>query len=230
MTGPTTAQESAPTVYRVAAGSLVAMFVVIAVQIPVFAISPPPTDPDGWLTVYADNPLLGFVNADGLFLLTNLLTFPLYVALWVRLRVAAPVAAGAGLGVAALSLAVYLPTNVSVELGTVASHAKGATGEAHTAAVGAVEALTASSSGTAFVVYYLLGGVTLCLFGWALHVTGVWGRAATITALASGVLMLVPSTFGTVGLVASFLSLVPFLWFCVIAVRRLRAEAPLLHR
>jgi hypothetical protein len=225
MSGTASVQQSAPTIYRIAAASILTMFVVVAAQIAVFAVSPPPTEPDGWLAVYARSPLLGFVNADGLYVLTNLLIFPLYVALWLRLRAAAPMVAGAGLAVASLSLAVYLPTNVSVELGIVASRASGATGEAHTAAVGAVEALLARSTGTAFIVYYLLGAVALGLFGWALRVTRVWGRTAATTAIASGILMLVPSTFGTLGLIASFASLVPYLWFCVIAARRLWHDA-----
>lgn len=232
MTATATVQESAPAIYRTAACALVAMFVVVAVQIAVFSISAPPTDPEGWLAVYADNPVLGFVNADGLYVLTNVLVFPMYVALWVRLRVSAPVVAGAGFVAAALSLAVYLPTNVSVELGIVASDAQGATGEAHTAAVGAVEALVARSVGTAFVAYYLLGAVAIGLFGFALRATGVWGRTAAIMALASAALMLVPSSFGTVGIVVSFVSLVPWMWFCVIAVRRLLRDggAPVQER
>lgn len=227
MSDTPTVQQSAPTIYRLAAAAIIAMFVVVAAQIAVFAVSPPPTTPDGWLDLYAHNPLLGFINADGLYVLTNLLTFPVYVALWLRLRTSAPTLAGLGLAVAALSLTVYLPTNVSVELGIVASHASGQTGEAHTVALGAVEALMARSMGTAFVAYYLLGAVALVVFGWALRTTGVWGRMAANTALASGVLMLVPSTFGTVGLIASFASLVPYLWFCGLAVRRLRHDARL---
>lgn len=187
----------------------------------VFAISPPPTDPAGWLALYADNPVLGFVSADGPFLLTNLLMLPLYLALWVRLRDAAPAASGAALGLGMLSLALYVPTNVSIELGVVASDAVGSTGAARTAALGAVEALTSRSVGTAFVVYYVLGAVTILLFARALAATNAWGRAATLTALASGVLMLVPSTFGVVGLVFAVASLIPWMAFVVIAARRL---------
>lgn len=225
MSGTASIQQSAATIYRIAATALVLMFVLVAAQITVFAVSPPPTTPDEWLAVYTDSPLRGFVNADGLYALTNALTFPLYVALWLRLRSTAPTVTGAAMAAATLSLAIYLPTNVSVELGTVASRASGATGDARTAALGAVEALLARSTGTAFVAYYLLGAVTLVLFGWALRATQVWGRTAATTALASGTLMLVPSTFGTVGLAASFASLLPYLWFCVIAVRRLHRDA-----
>jgi hypothetical protein len=201
------------------------MFVVVAAQIVVFAISPPPTDTEGWLAVYADNPVLGFINADGLYLLTNLLIFPLYISLWALLREARPTLAMGGLAAATLSFAVYLPTNVSVELGIVASEAAGATGEAHAAALGAVQALHASSVGTAFVAYYLLGAAALLMFGWALRATQAWGRTAPTLALISGALMLVPSTFGTVGIVFSLLSLVPWMWFCVIAARRLWRHA-----
>jgi hypothetical protein len=227
MNAMSTVRESSPSVYRLAAGSLITMFVVVAIQVAVFAVSPPPRDAEGWLAVYRDNPLLGFLNADGLYLLTNLLVFPLYVALWLRLRAATPLLAGAALGTSALSLAVYLPTNVSVELWVVASKATSATGEAHTATLGAIEALLASSAGTAFVVYYLLGAAVLVTFGLALRATNVWGRKAWVLALASGALMVVPSTFGIVGIAFSFASLVPWMWFCVIAVRRLRTDARL---
>lgn len=225
MSNTASVQPAAPTIYRVAAVAVIAMFVVVIAQITVFAVFPPPTTADGWLSVYIDSPVRGFLNADGLYLLTNVLSFTVYVALWVRLRTAAPALAGTGLAVAALSLAVYLPTNVSVDLGIVAARAAGASGEAHTAALGAVEALLARSMGTAFVVYYLLGAVALILFGRALRSTGTWGRTPANLALASGVLMLVPSTFGMPGLVASFASLVPYLWFCGIAVGRLRRDA-----
>ncbi len=225
MIGTTTVQQSAPTIYRIAAAATVAMLVLTAAQLAVFAVRWPPTEPEGWLALYADSPLLGFILADGLLALTYVFMVPLFVALWLRLRASAPAVAGAGLAVESLSLALYLPSNVSVELGIIASGAKGATGEAHTAAVGAVEALRAQSEGTAYVASYLLGAVALGLFGWALRATGVWGRAAATTALASGVLMLVPATFGTLGLIASLASMVPFVWFSVIAVRRLRHEA-----
>lgn len=225
MIGTTTVQQSAPTIYRIAAAATVAMLVLTAAQIPVWILRPPPTEPEGWLALYADSPVLGFIAADGLYALTLVVVFPLYVALWLRLRASAPAVAGAGLAAASMSLALFLTSNVSVELGIVASGANGATGEAHTAAVGAVEALLAQMEGTAYVASYWLGAVALGLFGWALRATGVWGRAAANTALASAVLMLVPATFGTVGLIASLASMVPFVWFSVIAVRRLRHDA-----
>ncbi len=218
---PTTWEDAKPTIYRVAALSLVAMFVVAVLHLAVFAVSPPPTDAAGWLALYADNPVLGFVSADGPYLLANLLMLPLYLALWVRLRDVAPAVSGAALGLGMLSLALYVPTNVSVELGVVASDAAGASGEGRTAALGAVEALTSRSEGTAFVVYYVLGAFTILLFARALATTNAWGHAATLTALASGILMLVPSTFGVVGLAFAVASLIPWMWFIVIAARRL---------
>ncbi len=225
MIGTTTVQQSEPSIYRIAAASTVAMLALSAVQFAVFAVRQPPTEPEGWLTLYGHSPVLGFVLADGLYALTLVLVFPLYLALWLRLRASAPAVAGAGLAAAALSLALFLPSNASVELGIIASAANGATGEAHTAAVGAVVALLAHKAGTSYVASYLLGAVTLGLFWWALRATGVWGRAAANTALASAVLMIVPATFGTVGLIASLASMVPFVWFSVIAVHRLRNDA-----
>lgn len=76
------------------------------------------------------------------------------------------------------------------------------------------EVLLASWRGTAFLTYYVLNGIALLLVAIALLRTKALGRAPGWWALASGVLMLVPSTFGLIGLVMSVLSLLPWCVMC----------------
>ena len=75
--------------------------------------------------------------------------------------------------------------------------------------------------GTAFVTYYLLGAAVLLILAWLLRRTTAFGRSAAWWALASGLLMLVPSPFGTPGMVFAIASLLPWSVFCVLAGRRL---------
>ena len=51
--------------------------------------------------------------------------------------------------------------------------------------------------------------------------SAAFSRATAAWALAAGVLMLVPSSFGTVGMVLALASLVPWSVLCVMAGRRL---------
>jgi len=67
--------------------------------------------------------------------------------------------------------------------------------------------------GTAFDAYYVLNGVTLILVAAVMLRSPTFGRKTAVVGLTAGVLMVVPSTAGPLGLVCSLLSLVPWSWF-----------------
>lgn len=71
----------------------------------------------------------------------------------------------------------------------------------------------------------LLNGIALLLVGIALLRSRALSRSVAWWAVAAGVLMLVPSTFGILGLVMSILSLLPWCVMCVLLSRRLYALA-----
>ncbi|GAB1375017.1 hypothetical protein MASR1M46_19060 [Bacteroidales bacterium] len=81
--------------------------------------------------------------------------------------------------------------------------------------------MLATYKGTAFDVYYILNAITLFIFSWVMLkdrertftcTTALWG-------LASAVLMIIPSTAGTIGLIFSLLSLVPWVVFSILDSR-----------
>ncbi len=75
-------------------------------------------------------------------------------------------------------------------------------------------------TGTAFGVYYILNGLSLVLFSIAMIRNKVFSKKIAYIGLAAGILMLVPSTAGTVGMAFALVSLIPTsLWLVMIARR-----------
>lgn len=197
----------------------------VLVQVVVFALHPPPATVAGFVDLMTHSPLLGLVSLDVIYSLNNVLVALVYLAfvvlLWQRARSTAAIA---GLLVL-LGMAAYLSSNPSVEMLLLARAHAAAPIADRPALLAAGEVLLASWRGTAFLTYYILNGVALLLVATALLRTRVLGRAVAWWALVAGVLMIVPSTFGVLGLVMSILSLLPWCVMCVLVARRLGALA-----
>jgi hypothetical protein len=73
--------------------------------------------------------------------------------------------------------------------------------------------------GTAFDIYYVLNGIALFLISAAMLKSRFFTRNAAIIGFISAFLMLIPSNFGTVGLVFSLLSLIPWYVFTIMMAR-----------
>lgn len=223
-TTPSTARGWAP-LYRATAWALTAMVVIIVVQIAIYVAWPPPTTAEGFLELLAANPVLGLLSLDLLYLVQNLILAVLYVALFVRLRADAATLSTLGLVSGLLGVAAYIPSNPAFELLDLANANASADAEGRAAALGAAEALVAGYTGTAFLVYYVLSGIALLLFAVAILRTSHFSRASGWWGLAAGVLMVVPSPAGVVGMVFALASLVPWTVFVVLLTLRFRRLA-----
>ncbi|MGB4408057.1 MAG: hypothetical protein WBI82_14440 [Sphaerochaeta sp.] len=69
------------------------------------------------------------------------------------------------------------------------------------------EALIFQWKGTAFNIYYVLNGITLITTALVMR-NSIFGNRTATVGLISGLLMVIPSTAGTAGLVCSLLSLI----------------------
>jgi hypothetical protein len=211
--------------YRVTAWALAAMVVIIVVQIAIYVAWPPPTTAAGFLELLVADPVLGLLSLDLLYLVQNLILAVLYVALFARLRADAPTLSTLGLVSGLLGVAAYIPSNPAFELLDLATVHASAGAEGRAAALAAAEALVAGYTGTAFLVYYVLSGIALLLFAVAILRTAHFSRASGWWGLAAGVLMVVPSPAGVVGMVFALASLVPWTVFVVLLALRFRRLA-----
>ncbi|WEV77053.1 hypothetical protein O9K63_10660 [Janibacter cremeus] len=212
-------------VLRTGAVAALGSVVLVLVQVVVFALHPPPATAAEFVDLMTRSPLLGLVSLDVIYGLNNVLVALVYLALVVVLwQQARSTAAIAGLLVV-LGMAAYLSSNPSVEMLLLAQEHAAAPVADRPALLAAGEVLMASWRGTAFLTYYILNGIALLLVATALLRTRVLGRAVAWWAFVAGVLMLVPSTFGVLGLVMSILSLLPWCVMCVLVALRLEALA-----
>jgi hypothetical protein len=160
----------------------------------------------------------------------DLLMVPLYVglvfvylAMGAALRKSELVLGVAATTVALVAITLYLATSPALAMLSLSNAYAGAKTEAErTSLVAAGQATLAAFQGTPGATSYVLMGVAGILVSANMLRQRVFSRATGSLGVAQGVLMLVPSTFGTVGLLLSLVSLVPFVaWFSLVGRRLL---------
>jgi hypothetical protein len=209
--------------FRIAAGAALLMLLLIPLAIIVFAVWPPPFDETAseWFELYQDNWLLGLLSLDLLFLLSNVLMIPIYLALYVALRRVSESLMLVALALGLVGLAAYFSSNPAFQMLLLSNRHESATGdEARASLIAAGEAMLATFEGTAFNVYYVFGAVALLLIATVMLRSAVFSRRTAYVGLASGALMVVPATAGTLGLVFALASLVPWIVFLVLIALR----------
>jgi hypothetical protein len=211
---------------RIGGWAAVVMLALIPLQILVYAVSPPPTSVVGWYELFEQNRLLALVDLDLLLLVDYLLAGFVFVALWVVMRRTHPEAAAIMLGLEALAIAAYIASNPAIEMMSLADqYAAAATDVRRGQLVAAGESTLVAWTGTAFVTSYLLSAIATLIASVVMVRSRVFSRATGIIGIIYGVLNLVPSNAGTLGLVLSLGSLIPMVgWLALIARRLIRTQ------
>jgi hypothetical protein len=199
--------------FLIARFSSLAMLTLIPVQIAIYVLFPPPDTVVGIFDLFAKTPLLGLLSLDLLYLVNNLILAVLYLALWVSLFKENPSVASLALMFGVLGVACYIPSNPSLEMLHLSSRYFLALPSQRSIYLAAGEALMAGYTGTAFNVYYVLSTVSLLLFSYAIFKSHLYDRSIALWGFASGFFMIIPSSAGSIGMVFSLLSLIPWVVF-----------------
>lgn len=214
--------------YRIGAASALTILVLMPVQLVAWLVWPPPFTVEGFFALFRRNWLVGLISLDLLYMVTNVLMLPLLLALCVALRRVSRSAIAIALALGLVSVTIYFASTAAFEMLSLSNQHASATSDAQRALfLAAGAAMLATYKGTAFAVYYLLNGAALLIIAAIMLRSSVFNRATGYTGLLSGVLMIVPSTGGTVGLVFALASLVPWAVFSVLIARRLHVLAQL---
>ncbi|GAB6274515.1 MAG: hypothetical protein STSR0004_13780 [Peptococcaceae bacterium] len=75
--------------------------------------------------------------------------------------------------------------------------------------------------GTAFDIYYVLNTIVLFVFSVVMLRSDIFSKTTAYLGILAGVLMVVPSSAGTIGLYFSLASLVPWAIWLILVARRL---------
>ena len=193
----------------------------IPIQLVIFILWPPPTTVLDFYSLFQKNSLIGLFNLDLLYLLTVLFMGYLYLAFFAALINTHKSIATIALALGLIGVAVYFVSNVSFEMMSLSNQYRLAeTNEQKTILLTTGKVMLTRYHGTAFGVYYILNGLSLVLFSVAMIRNEVFSKKTAYIGLVAGILMLVPSTIGMVGMIFSLTSLIPTsIWLFMIARR-----------
>ncbi len=206
-------------------GGIAALMVVVIalLQGPIFILYPQPTTVIGHFTQFQQNKLLGLVDLDLILILAEIGTIPVLLALYIALKRFNPAWLGIALAAGLGGIGLFLTVNPTLAMLFLSDQYAAAASEVQRAAfLAAGEALTAQYNGTAFGLFFILGGISYILFAMAMLKSGLFNRMTAYMGLAVGVMMLVPPlpVLGMVALVLSYVVIVPSIaWNILIAIR-----------
>ena len=153
------------TLYRAGIIATIFMVTMIPVQIAFFLIWPHPTNIVDWFTLFNNNWILGLISFDFIYMLSMIGSIFLYIALFFALFESQKSLSIFALIIGLIGLAIYFPSNTSIEMLSISKQYQNATTEYDKGIfIASGQTLCSIWKGTAYSVYYVLNGVALILF------------------------------------------------------------------
>lgn len=217
--------------YRIGGFAALTALAFIPLQLVIFVASPPPETALGHLNLLQENWFMGLLGLDLLYGLFAVLPMGLLtLALCVALRRAHQSRVAIALFLGVVSTTVYFASNVAFDMLWLSDrYAAAATDAQRASLLAAAEAMLATYHGTAYDVYYVLGGVVGLILASVMLRSTVFTKLTAYTGLVMNTMMLVPATAGSLGMSLSVASLIPTTLWLVLVARRFfrlgRAEA-----
>ena len=209
--------------YRVGGVAALLMFVLTLVQSFIFITNPPPSTVIDYFALFQKSQILGLLDLDLLLIVINILLILIYLALYVALsrfnKSYTTIAFVIGLIGTTLFFASREATFGMLSLSN--QYAVAGTDAEKALLLAAGQTLLTIYNGTAFDLSYIFGGVVILIFSVIMLQSNIFGKATAYVGIVMGVLMLVPPTAGTIGLLLSLISLIPTLVWLIPIARRL---------
>ncbi|NMD69364.1 DUF4386 family protein [Bacillus sp. DNRA2] len=200
----------------------ITMFVLMVIQIIVFVIWPPPHTVEAYFSLFQNNWLLGLLSLDLLYIVDSTLLILIYLALYIVLKRFGESAMLIGVIFGITGVAAYFASNTAFEMLSLSTQYAEATSEAQRVMLLTTgQAMLETYKGTAFDIYYVLNTIVLFLFSPVMLRSKIFSKTIAYLGMLAGVLMIVPSTAGVLGLYFSLASLVPWSIWLILVARRL---------
>jgi hypothetical protein len=232
ITNPTKNNEMPPGdwnwLYRIGGYAALFMFVLIPIQIVIFMAWPPPQTVPEYFSLFQHNRLLGLLDLDLLLIVDNILSIPLYLALYISLRRKSTPFVLMGTIFGIFSIILYLVSReATFSMMTLSDQFAAATTEAQRQIfLAAGQVMLITYNGTVFNISYILGAAALIILSVVMLKSKLFSKATAYLGLAANII-----AFGLyipmVGLYISIFSVV-FLWIwdLLVGLRLLRLSHP----
>lgn len=209
--------------YRIGATAALIVAAFIPIQGFIFFNWPPPTTVIGWFALFQSDPLIGLLDMDLLLTIDYLLLIPVFLALWAELKQVNQSLMAIALVLQLVSITTYFASTAAFEmLGLSKQHAAATMDAERSTFLAAGQAMLSTWQGTAFdVSYIILGAIALLTVSAVMLRSKVFSKPTAYLGLVAGVLMTVPPSAGMIGIIVSFLSLLPTIPWLILVARRL---------
>lgn len=198
------------------------MLPIIPLESFIFIAFPPPSTVIDFFTLFQKNWFVGLLDRDLLLIVDNVLLILIYLALYAALVRANQSLMTIGLTLSLIGIASYFPSNTAFEMLSLSHQYAASTTEAQkTILLASGQSMLAIYQGTAFDVYYVLNAIALLIFSIVMLRSNIFSKANAYLGIAAGILMIIPSTAGTIGIYFSLFSLVPWFVWLILFARRL---------
>jgi hypothetical protein len=205
------------------AGGVAALLAVAIspIAVVVFLVSPPPETVAGHFALYQSNALLGLLGMDLLYLLANVASLPLVLALYVALRPANESVTLVAATLVLVGIVALIASNPAVEMLSLSERYAAATTDAERSLLlAAGEATVVRQTGTAYHAHYVLGSLGLLVLSVLMLRSDVFGKATATTGILANAIV-----FGlyvpVIGVYLSLFSVVFYLAWYILIARRL---------
>ncbi len=207
--------------YKIAGIAAIIMLALIAVQIAVFILWPTPKTVLAWFQLFQSSWILGLMHLDFLYIINNTIVALMYLAFYLSLKDKNESLTLIALVCGMLATAAYYASNPAFDMLSLSRQfSTSATDPEKAAYLAAGQVLIMQWKGTAFDIYYILSALCLIIFARMMYGSAIYGKRMAAIGLVSGMLMLIPSTAGTLGLYFALASLVPWAVFSWLAAVR----------
>lgn len=202
--------------FRIGAAAGIAQLLIMVIQLVVFSVWPPPTSAAGFFALFERNWLLGLLSLDLLYILNNMLLIPIYLALYAALKRTNESAMLLALILGLVGISAYFSSSVAFEMLSLSGQFTAAEGTSRSILLSSGQTLLEMYKGSAFDVYYVLNAAALLILAFVMHRSPVFTRVTAAWGIAAGILMVVPSSAGTLGMIFALASLAPWAVFLVL--------------
>lgn len=214
--------------YKTGGIAAIVIVLIIPIQVTIFAIFPPPETTIGFFELFNRNWIIGLLSLDFLYYINNGLLILVYLGLFASLRRIDFATMLIALIIGLVGITTYYVSSVGFEMLSVSNQYYATESiEFKQQLLSVGHSLISRYKGTAFDVYYVLNAITLLLISITMYKSTDFGKSAATWGLIAGIFMIIPSTAGTIGLIFSLISLIPWIVFSIMIGKRLIQMAKL---
>lgn len=207
--------------YKIGGIMAIIIVILIPIQMIIFIAWPPPDNVQGFFDLFNKNWLLGLLSLDFLYILNNILLIFVYLGLYAALRRANQSYMIIALVLGFIGIAAYFASTVAFEMLSLSKqYAIAETAELKLQSLTSGQIMLVTYKGTAFDVYYVLNAIALLIISKVMFQDNTFSKSTAIWGLISGILMLIPTTAGTIGLTFGIASLIPWTVFSILIAKR----------